>query len=209
MRFKHIARYQQYDNTVLVTCLVPLLLMNGARIVWENKHPSSTKYCRPLKFEFVTENRENILKEHERVQAEIDALNATEIGDVKVSHQLLLTMIDGKICSTLAISQLSSSMVCYICRARLKEMNNLECISKKTADINNYSFGMSSLHAWIKCMEYLLHVAYNLTIKKWSTRNPEEKKEKEERKNTIQREFRNRRVIGRRNKTRCWNNQRR
>jgi len=71
-------------------------------------------------------------------------------------------MIDGKICSTLAESL---SMKCYIC-ATPKEMNNLHLISKKSLETEHYKFGMSSLHARIRCMKFLLNISYNLRIKK-------------------------------------------
>ncbi|GFV71004.1 dna-mediated transposase [Trichonephila clavipes] len=34
----------------------------------------------------------------------------------------------------------------------------------------NAKLGISSLHAWIKCFECLLHISYRLGIKKWSVR---------------------------------------
>lgn len=45
---------------------------------------------------------------------------------------------------------------------------------------------MSSLHAWIRSMEFLLHISYNLEIKKWSIRDPQEKLLKEKRKKKLQ-----------------------
>lgn len=67
-------------------------------------------------------------------------------------------------------------------------MNN---IVQKQVESDYYKFGMSSLHAWIQSMEYILHISYNLKIKKWSVRNIQEKTARLERKRKIQQEFRN------------------
>lgn len=179
------------DSSIVVTLLVPLRLIGEKDVVlWENPQPSSTKYCRPVKFHFQSETAELIKAEHERMQTAINNLTPTRLSEnVSVQHQLLLTMIDGKICSTLAGF---SSMKCYICGATPKEMNNLKIVSQKPCESEHYRFGISSLHAWIRCMEFLLHISYNLQVKKWSVRRAEEKAEKQIRKKKIQQEFRKR-----------------
>jgi len=48
------------DESIFISSLVPLKLINGARCVWENPYQSSTKYCRPIKFEFARESKELI-----------------------------------------------------------------------------------------------------------------------------------------------------
>lgn len=104
---------------------------------------------------------------------EIDTLMPTNYKDMSVEHELLFTMLDGKVSSTLTES---SSMKCFICGASPKDINNFDLVCKKKIKNEEYlKFGMSSLHAWIRCMEFLLHIAYNLEIKKWSIRNSQEK----------------------------------
>lgn len=180
------------DSSVIVTSLVPIqLVADTDDVLWQNPQPSSTQYCRPIKFEFRSETVEAIKAEHNRMQIEIDNLRPIFISEkFEVKYRLLLTMIDGKICSTLAES--SSSMTCYICGATPREMNNLEAVSLKSCQTDHYRFGMSSLHAWIRCMEFLLHVAYNLEIQTWSVRKAEEKVLKLKRKEKIQQNFRER-----------------
>lgn len=63
------------DESIFISSLVPLKLMDGDYVVWENPHPSSTKYCRPIKFEFVKENDELIKREYAKIQNEINYLN--------------------------------------------------------------------------------------------------------------------------------------
>lgn len=60
------------DESIFISSFVPLKLMNGTHVLWENSQPSSTKYCRPIKFQFVQESAELIRKEHTRIQNEIN-----------------------------------------------------------------------------------------------------------------------------------------
>lgn len=58
-------------------------------------------------------------------------------------------------------------MTCYVCGAKLSDMNNLEHIKRRSVDESTYSFGLSLLHYYIKSFECLLHSSYWLEIKKW------------------------------------------
>lgn len=51
---------------------------------------------------------------------------------------------------------------------------------------------ISTLHAWIRCFECLLHISYNISFKKWAANSPELKKIRDERKNQIQKDFKER-----------------
>lgn len=108
--------------------------------------------------------------------------------NISINHKLLCTMIDGKICSTLVES--SSTMRCYICGANPTEMNKIDIVVRKQIESDHYKFGISSLRVWIRSMEYILHISYNLEIKK-SVRNIQEKTARHERKRKIEQEFRN------------------
>ena len=39
----------------------------------------------------------------------------------------------------------------------------------------NLDFGMSTLHAWIRCFEAFLHISYRLNIQKWQIRDAADK----------------------------------
>lgn len=141
-------------------------------VIWENPQPSSTRFCRPIKFEFIKESDEIIRSEKENIENKIHNLSPTHInGDIIVKHELLLTMVDGKVCSSMA----GLSMNCYICGATPKEMNSLHIVQQRMVNTDYLKFGMSSLHGWIRYMEYLLHISYNLEIRKWSIRDPQQK----------------------------------
>lgn len=64
-------------------------------------------------------------------------------------------MIDGKIATYISGT---STSACDICRAKPTEMNNLEEVYKKAKNVDMYQHGISSLHAWIRCMECLIHI---------------------------------------------------
>ena len=76
-----------------------------------------------------------------------------------------LTMVDQKVCQ--ALSKTASTMTCYICKVKPKEMNDLERIKMKFIDTKSYDYGLSTLHARIHFMENTLHIAYRFEFKKW------------------------------------------
>lgn len=95
-------------------------------------------------------------------------------------------MIDGKICSTLTNQ---SGQNCHICGATPKLMNNLKEVQGRPVDEESHSLGVSSLHAWIKCFECLLHIAYKLNIKTWQIKKAD-KSQTDRRKKEIRDRFR-------------------
>lgn len=67
-------------------------------------------------------------------------------------------------------------------------MNDLAKIQQKPLNVNALEFGISPLHARIKCMAYILHTAYNKDFEKWrTTKDTRVIQEKE--KKRIQQEF--------------------
>lgn len=84
---------------------------------------------------------------------------------------------------------LKSAQTCYICGATLKDMNKFENIRFRDTDITTYRFGLSTLHAWIRFFECILHLSYRLDFKKWQTRKEDRDKLKA-RKFEIQKQFR-------------------
>lgn len=180
-----------YLTGMFLTSLVPLNLIkkhDSSLVCWKNSRPSSTRLCRPIKFEFVKETAIVINEEVKRVEDEIANLVNTvvEVHNkiFSISHTLLLTMIDGKIASTL--TQTSSMAVCFICNAKPTEMNDLEILKTKTESEDALKFGISPLHARIKFMECILHIAYRKHFKAWRT-NANSRTAMEEEKRNIQR----------------------
>jgi len=70
-------------------------------------------------------------------------------------------------------------------------MNQPNIISRKIVDKNYLSFGLSPLHAWIRFLECVLHIAYRLDIKVWQARGAENQKKVAEKKKYLQDKLKN------------------
>lgn len=186
------------DSSLFASSLVPLLLYTikndtAEQVpIWKNPRPSSTRYCRPIHLQFVSETPATIRNEITSTENEIASLKLTEIcldeKDVTIQHKLVLSMIDGKVSNV--ITNTASSQRCSICGATPSCMNNLESIEKRPTDKAALHYGLSVLHAWIRFFEYFLHVSYRLDIRKWQAKTSEEKLSVETRKKQIQSKFR-------------------
>lgn len=166
------------DSDVLLTSLVPLNLVyknegNEEVVIWQNPRTSSTRFCRPIKIQFIKETAEVISSEVNNIKSQISNLTPTKVTtsfghEIYIKHYLCLTMLDGKACN--AVIKNSSSQTCYICGARPKEMNNLSHIKDRPLKDNAYELGLSTLHAHIRFFECVLHISYRLGNQKWQIR---------------------------------------
>lgn len=166
------------DSSIFMGSLVPIKLVSGQNIIWENESPNSAYLCGPLFFKFIKENKETITETMTSLETEIGNLKETKVEEIQISHSLLLTMLDGK----------ATAKRCDICKASPKEMNDLEALSKKTIDTELYKYGLSSLHMWIRTMECIIYIAYRLDLKTWIVKG-ENKHVMEIRKKSIQDAF--------------------
>lgn len=114
---------EQDDSSIFMTSLVPIKPTARDEIVWTNPNPCSSLYCRPVQF---------IIK----------ILIPTECNNNTMSHQLMMTMIDAKVCTYLSEARSNSS--CYICQAKPTEMNHLDAVTSNTRPYKFY--GMSFTH---------------------------------------------------------------
>lgn len=179
------------DSSIFCISLVPIqlnsILLENV-IVWSNCRPSSTRYCRPIKFEYAKETDLYIKNQVAYIQNQIQDLLPSNIIihgiNYKVNHKLVLTMVDGKVCNSLADNK--SSQSCYICKAKPTQMNLLDVIKQKPCNEDYYAFGLSTLHCWIRFLECILHLSYKIPIKKWQARGPEDQKIVEATKKKIQ-----------------------
>lgn len=185
------------DGDLFLTSLVPLQLYyqqpdKDKIIVWQNPRPSSTRFCRPIRFQFQKETTQLSLAEMRHVEEQIEKLQPTtyklQDHDISIKHVCIMSMIDGKVCN--ALTDTKSAQICYVCKATPVEMNNIDKILQAQVDEQSFRFGLSTLHAWIRCFECLLHVSYRLGFKKWQVR-AENKPIFNERKKQLQEEFRN------------------
>ncbi|CAH0551166.1 unnamed protein product [Brassicogethes aeneus] len=96
----------------------------------------------------------------------------TENAEYEVKHTLFSTMVDGKVVQVLTETPSAASCVCG---SNPTEMNRLDRVRDKNIDPQSLEYGLSSLHAWIRFMECVLHIAYNLPFKTWTVRTDKNK----------------------------------
>lgn len=180
------------DEFMFVTSFVPLRLLDWAddQIVWENDRHSSWRLCRPLKIIFTKENPSIIQSVRDSINTEIEGLDTynyiSKNKNLNVHYKMQLTMIDGAVLNVLSGN--SSSSTCALCGAKPSEMSSLS-IFERPVNEQCYQYGLSTLHAWIKCFECILHISYKQPIKKWRVVGKEDKDQVAEQKRSIQAKF--------------------
>ncbi|GBM18515.1 hypothetical protein AVEN_252293-1 [Araneus ventricosus] len=114
-KFENIEGSQD-DSSIFIISLVPLQLKNQEKELWKNPRRSSMRYSKPIKVLFEKETEELITREVEKIESQITNLRPTKVKiyekDLLVEQSLVMTMIDGKICSILT-EQFCQK--CYIC----------------------------------------------------------------------------------------------
>ena len=90
------------EESLFQTCLVPLQLVieETGEEIWINDKPSSTLFCRPIRFSYMKETRDVTIEEN-RFLTETE-LHPTLVDTHSVKNSLELTMIDGKVATTLS-----------------------------------------------------------------------------------------------------------
>lgn len=182
------------DANMFISSFVPIKLIDEitGTILWQNPVPSSVRFCRPISVEFSKETPEKTKAVVDNIQSQINSLSPSIINKsgegVQVKHELFLTMIDGKIAQ--ALTDTPSASTCTVCGATPRQMNDLEAVAVRPENENAFQYGLSTLHAWIRSMEMILHISYNLSFKKWSATTEENKRLKQEKKKIVQKRFR-------------------
>lgn len=178
------------DSHIFATSIVPINIVVGGKILFENPRPSSTRFCRPLRLQFAKETALLIAAEKASLDSQIAELQPVTVEcfgrSALVKFKMLMTMVDGKVCNAVTST---SSQRCYICGATPSQMNNLNTVRKREENVEAFQFGLSILHAYIRFFEYLLHLSYRLDMKKWQIRTAEHKQIMLDKKKYIQSRF--------------------
>ena len=165
------------DDQIMLTSRAPIRMTLGNKVVWQNPSCSSTRFCRPMKLQFLKETSSVLKNERHYWQKQIDGLEETLIAltglQVRVSSRLHLTMLDGKAVNV--ITDTASMQRCALCGATPSVMNDIENVRQLPVQEDNFRFGLSTLHAWIRMFECIIHIAYRMELKKWRVTNDEEK----------------------------------
>lgn len=161
------------DSNILTTSVVPLQLSFESKskqsvVLWQNPRTSSTRFCRPVKIQFIKETDDVIRSEFSQMESQISQLSPTVVTKngkkYIISHKMVNTMVDGKVCNSLMST---SSQKCYICKAGPTQFNNLEYVKTLPTDPVSLNLGLSTLHAYIRFFECLLHISYRIDLKIW------------------------------------------
>lgn len=184
------------DSYLFMSSLVPIQIRsmnNHKKIYWQNPRPNSVRYCRPIRLQFVKETDTVIKDEFTYIDRQIENVSPSRV-DINnnfftVHHSLVKTMVDGKVCNTLSLNR--PTQKCYICNASSSQFNDIEAIQLRSFNPESLNFGLSSLHAYIRFYECLLHISYKMPIQNKQARGEQNKKIVADRKKFIQTEFRN------------------
>lgn len=180
------------DSNIVISTIVPLEMSVVHRekkfIFWKNFTPSSTKYCRPICFKLVKENNETTKQIYDSIVQQIQNLKPTDIvlnaeKSIQFKHLPICTMMDGKTCNVL--TDTASTQACNICQVTPKDINDLENVRARPCNISAFKFGISVLHSYLRCYEYLLHIAYKMELKQWQSRGDTAKNAVKDRKKYI------------------------
>ena len=106
---------------------------------------------------------------------------------VEIQHQLHLTMIDGKVIGALMET---GSATCNMCGTKPSEMNDLSTVADRPVRSESLQFGLSTLHAWIRVFECVLHISYKLPIAKWRAVTEQDKAAVSDRQRAVKQRFR-------------------
>ena len=155
---------------LMASQLVPLQLAledsTGVRSLHDFPSPNSPHACRPIRLAYEKENDESILREYNRLKDELSDLEDYIVHtepSVKIRFHGLLTLIDGKVASSITGINSSSCWVCGKGRKDLRRKN-------ATFDpfFENLQFGCSILHFGIRVFETLLKIGYKQEMQQFT-----------------------------------------
>lgn len=133
----------------------------------------------PVSNEQASETKERPIAEIKLLKEKIKNLVPTNIKVldsqcITVSYEFALTM-DGKVCQ--ALSETPSAATCYICgnETITDEQAIIQELVNRSEKEEDFQYGMSTLHAWIRLMECILHISYRLEFHKWLAKDDNDK----------------------------------
>jgi len=139
---------------------------------WINPTPQSIRFCRPLRIAIQKEDDLTIIREHNRLNKEINDLMPHKFkmanGKMtKVKFNVSQTLFDGK-CINIIVGNKASSR-CPMCLRTAHNFGNLD--DDFSPRKSSLKFGLGLLHDEIKASEHLLHISYRINLKTWDIRN--------------------------------------
>ena len=146
--------------------MVPLQLVtvaeNGtvSKILWVNDKPSISQ-IRPISIKFAKETTVLITREQKNLEEQIANIQTHNLYNLSVNinicYEFLSTMFDVK--SINAITDTNYTKRCYICGFKDKDLSDVDKTLITPINDYNLKYGISSLHAWIRCFERLVNLS--------------------------------------------------
>ena len=171
------SNYQQspegpdFDDSSLFCVAATMLRLIDSKgdTVWKNRVPNSPNWCRPIYIAFSKETTElsNLWKEkiYEQVR-HLETFCIILYGRIfEITFKVYLTMLDG-LMKTRLTDKPTFTNRCPFCGAKPIQRNEWDvykgfCESK----LEYLMFGISPLHLWIRCLEFILSSAFKLAVK--------------------------------------------
>ena len=125
------------EESLFLTCVVPLQIRSKEtdEVVWTNSKPSSTLYCKPIRFKYIKESKNvvveecNFFKESKGVPTRLDGF--------MTYFELQETMVDGKV-PTILSEVTDATTSCSICGLSHPNLNDLEKVNKSCGRSSRY-----------------------------------------------------------------------
>ncbi|CAH0407193.1 unnamed protein product [Chilo suppressalis] len=190
------AKEKVQGNSLFATTLVPLRIVVDNFEIWVNPTPQSYRFCRPLHIQYEKETANLILTEKSQVEKQIHELTPISVKtsqghNVTFSCDLTLSVIDGKVLNI--ITGTSSQFRCPFCKITASQFNYLDLAQVAPTAKETMRHGINPLHAWIRILEFLLHLSYknDALVRKWRiNKNSKESEIGERRKIQVQTDLR-------------------
>ena len=87
------------DQNLFLTSIVPMQLkdVNTNKVLWNNPRSSSTRFCRPVRLQWIKESIDIIKEEEKYMKEQISSLESFNFNNYNVHFSIHLTMVDGKV----------------------------------------------------------------------------------------------------------------
>lgn len=132
-KYKQLIAGTSEDDSIFVTSLVPLRLVDNItnQIVWQNPASSSTRYCRPIRLQYVKETVNISQNEEKYITEQINRISNFECEFGIVNFNMEFTMVDGKVNHKYStfnmIKNVRYYMYLYINRCAMQLLNRHPC----------------------------------------------------------------------------------
>ena len=195
------SQYHQYSkdkevNDSSIFCVAATMLRfidSNGNTVWQNITPNSLNWCRPISTSFTKESIDITVKWGDKLKKQVEHLQEYYVimygKRFEITFVVHLCMLDGLTKLRLTANPTHTN-ACPFCSAKPLERTSWDVYKEiRYTKVEYLMYGMSPLHLWIRCLEFILSLANKLVVKKMSVRKDEEKQAIEENKARVKNEI--------------------